>query len=201
MRLDINLASRRYEDPRRFWLRWGTALAALVIVTLVLIYAALAGWYGAAKDRALIHERQQQIAERETERQNDIALLNRPENSSTRDRSRYLNDLFERKAFSWTKVFADLEHVMPARLHVVSIRPSMSPEHQLELSLVVAGESRERALELVRNMEDSRRFHRTQITEELNAAASATPGDDVQFDISALYVPEVEPNAGGRETH
>ena len=31
MRIDINLATQPYEDPRRFWLRWGGALAALGI--------------------------------------------------------------------------------------------------------------------------------------------------------------------------
>jgi type IV pilus assembly protein PilN len=189
MRLDINLASSPYQDVQRFWLRWGGLLAALAAVTLVLGYSALAGWAAAAKDRDLIRQCQQQIASRDKERQNAVALLNLPGNSAIRDRSQFLNDLFERKAFSWTRVFEDLERVMPARLHVVSIQPEMSPDHQLELKLVVAGESRDRAIELVRNMEDSRRFQQTQIVQE-NFAVQQTPGDNVQFDISALYVPE-----------
>lgn len=191
MRLDINLASRPYEDPRHFWLRWGGALAALVVLTLVLVYSALAGWYVAAGDRTLIRERQQQIADREREEQNAQALLNRPENRSVRDRSEFLNDAFERKAFSWTKVFEDLERVMPARLHVVSIHPEMSSDHPLLLTLVVAGESRERALELVRNMEDSRHFRQAFIVGEVSAAGTV-PGDNVQVDISSLYVPDAE---------
>ena len=167
----------------------GGLLAALAAVTLVLGYSALAGWAAAAKDRDLIRQCQQQIASRDKERQNAVALLNLPGNSAIRDRSQFLNDLFERKAFSWTRVFEDLERVMPARLHVVSIQPEMSPDHQLELKLVVAGESRDRAIELVRNMEDSRRFQQTQIVQE-NFAVQQTPGDNVQFEISALYVPE-----------
>src|SRR5450755_319271 len=189
MRLDINLASAPYEDLRHFWLRWGGLLAVLAVVTLGLVYSALAGWSAAAKDRDLIRQCQQKIASRDQEREKALALLNRPENTSIRDRSQYLNDLFERKAFSWTKVFEDMEHVMPARLHVVSIQPEMSPDHELELKLVVAGESRDRAIELVRNMENSRHFQQTQIEQE-NVAVQQTPGDNVQFEISALYVPE-----------
>jgi type IV pilus assembly protein PilN len=189
MRLDINLATQPYEDPRHFWVRWGGALAALAILTLVLVYSALAGWYTAGKDRALIRERQQQIADREREQETAQNLLNRPENRSIRDRSEFLNDAFERKAFSWTKVFEDLEQVMPARLHVVSIHPEMSSDHPLQLTLVVAGESRERALELVRNMEDSRHFRQAFIVGEINATSSV-PGDNVTVDISSLYVPE-----------
>jgi type IV pilus assembly protein PilN len=190
MRLDINLATHPYEDVRRFWLRWGAALAGAAIVTLVLVFSAVTGWMGAAKDRALIREREQQIAARDQERVKAEALLNRPENRSVRDRSQFLNDLFEQKSFSWTQVFEDLEHVMPAHLHVVSIQPQTSPQHQLELKLMVAGDSRDRALQLVRNMESSQHFRQTQIDEE--AEASQNPGDNVQFAISSLYIPEKE---------
>jgi len=197
MRLDINLATHPYEDPHSFWLRWGGALVALVILTLVLVYSALAGWYTAASDRALIRVRRQQISDREREQQNAQAMLNRPENRVVRDRSQFLNDAFERKAFSWTKVFEDLEQVMPARLHVVSIHPQMSPDHPLMLDVVVAGESQERALELMRNMENSRHFRQTQVLGVVNAA-TAVPGDNVRFDISSLYVPETETKRSSR---
>jgi type IV pilus assembly protein PilN len=191
MRLDINLATHPYEDVRRFWLRWGSALAGLSLVTLALIISALMGWRGAARDRTLIREREHQIAARDQERVKAEALLNRPENRTVRDRSQFLNDLFEQKSFSWTQVFEDLEHVMPAHLHVVSIQPQTTQQHQLELKLMVAGDSRERALELVRNMENSQHFRQTQIEEE-QVSRSATPGDNVQFTISSLYIPERE---------
>jgi len=191
MRLDINLASQPYEDARRFWAQWGVALAGLILITLILVYSTALGWINAAKDRDLIRKSEQQIAQRDNEMQNAQALLNRSENSVIRDRSQFLNDLFERKSFSWTRVFADLEQVMPAHLHLVSIRPEMSREHQLQLKLQVAGESRERAIELVRNMEGSRRFEQAHIDEE-NDAANQTAGDNAQFQISAFYVPESE---------
>jgi Tfp pilus assembly protein PilN len=197
MRLDINLATHPYEDPRGFWLRWGGALAGLILLTVVLVYSAVSGWYTAAGDRKLIHERKQQIADREQEQQNAQALLNRPANRVVRDRSQFLNDAFERKAFSWTKVFEDLEQVMPARLHVVSIHPEMSPDHPLALTLVVAGESQERALELMRNMEDSRHFRDTKVLGVVNAT-STVAGDNVQFNISSLYVPDTEAKGSTR---
>lgn len=192
MRLDINLATQPYQDARRFWRAWGGGLAGLVILTLVLMYTALAGWSMAAKERSLIRQRQQEIAQRDQERVNAEALLNRPENRSTRDRSQFLNELFQRKSFSWTRVFEDLEQVMPPHLHVVSINPAMSPDDQLELKLDVAGESRDRALELVRNMENSRHFRQTHISQEINAATS---GDNVRFEISALYASEAPASA------
>lgn len=192
MRLDINLATQPYEDSRRFWFRWGGALAALGIVTIGLLYITFFGWVRAQKDRALMQQYQQQIAARDKEKADAQALLNLPQNSSTRDRSQFLNDLFYRKALSWTKVFEDLERVMPPGLHVVSIHPELAPDNQLEIKLVVGGESRDRALELVRKMESSQRFQETQIQQETAEVGGGAGGDTVRFDISTLYLPEME---------
>src|SRR2546421_5228824 len=191
MHVDINLATQPYQDARRFWFRWGGALAALGLLTLILVYSALTGWFSARKDRDLIRQRQAQIAARDQEKAQAEALLSRPENRNTRDRSQFLNDLFQRKAFSWTKVFEDLERVMPARLHVVSIHPEMPNENQLQIKLRVAGESHERALELVRKMEGSQRFQQTRIEVE-NFQSGQTTGDNVEVDITAMYVPDFE---------
>jgi len=190
MRVDINLATRPYEDSSSLLLRWGGALAALSLFTLVLLYMVGVGWAAARKDRSLIALREQQIAARDQEKAKAEAILNLPENRSTRDRSQFLNDLFRRKAFSWTRVFEDLERVMPARLHLVSIQPATASDNQLEFKLVVAGESRERALELVRKMESSQRFQQTQIQQE-SSQGGQTKGDNVQFDITAVYIPEL----------
>jgi type IV pilus assembly protein PilN len=164
-------------------------LAALSLFTLILLYSALSGWAAARKDHGLIEQRQQQIAARDLQKAKAEETLNLPANRGTRDRAEFLNDLFLRKAFSWTKVFEDLERVMPPRLHVVSIHPDKASDNQLKIKLVVAGESRDRALELVRKMEGSQRFRQTQIEQE-STQAGQTPGDNVQFDISALYVPD-----------
>ena len=152
------------------WLRWGGALAALGLFTLILLYSAISGWAAARKDRGLIEQREQQIAARDLQKAKAEETLNLPANRGTRDRAQFLNDLFLRKAFSWTRVFEDLERVMPARLHVVSIHPAKAPDNQLKIKLVVAGESRDRALELVRKMESSQRFQQTQIEQESTQA-------------------------------
>jgi type IV pilus assembly protein PilN len=109
-----------------------------------------------------------------------------------RDRSHFLNQLFERKAFSWTLAFEQLERVMPAHLHVISIHPGISEDNNLELKLVVGGETREQALDLVRKMENSKHFRQTRIEAEKFETQENIHGDRVQFDIDALYVPSRE---------
>jgi type IV pilus assembly protein PilN len=200
MRVDINLASQPYEDARRFWLRWGGGLLALGILTLLLLVMTVNGWIGARRDRQIIRQYEQQSAIRDKEKADAQTLMNSPQNSSTRDRSQFLNDLFQRKAFSWTKAFEDLERVMPPRLHVTSIHPELSPDNELEIKLIVNGDTREHALDLVSKMEGSKHFHDTYIEEENSNTGSGSAGDAVQFHITAVYVPEVgSTTAGGAQ--
>jgi hypothetical protein len=79
----------------------------------------------------------------------------------------------------------------------MSINPQLDEDNQLGLKMTVAGDSRDRAIELVRRMEESRRFAQTNIIAE--NAKGATSGDTEQFDIVATYIPEpMAPAAASR---
>jgi type IV pilus assembly protein PilN len=198
MRIDINLATQPYEDSRRFWTYWGTGLGLLTLMTALLVFLAVTRFIDAHRDRQRIAMLESQMAAYDQEKARAESMLNQPQNRLIRDRSRFLNALFQRKAFSWTRVFEDLERLMPAHLHVVSIRPDMSKETSLEIKLVVGGEAREQALDLVRKMEGSKRFKQTHIESERSSEnTQGTNADRVQFDISALYVPSDEPTESG----
>src|SRR6202167_1038085 len=191
MRLDINLASEPYEDARDFWLRWGTGLAAAVVVTLALVAITITGRFAARRDHAKIAELRAEIAQRDRKRAQAEEFLNRPENRATRDQSQFLNELIERKSLSWTRVLEDLEKVMPARVHLVSIHPALDDDNQLTLKMVVAGDSRERAIELARRMEESQHFTQTYV--ETEHAAPLGSGDVVELTINGIYVPVATP--------
>ena len=189
MRLDINLATHRYEDARLFWFRWGTGLGVLAIATLALLVLTFTSWWDARVDHKKIADLQAQIAERDKERASAEALLNEPKNRSMRDKSQYLNELIARKAFSWTRAFEDMERVMPPRLHLVSLQPQLNDDNQLVIKMIVAGDSADHAIELVRRMEESQHFRETRIdTQSAAQGGSAAGGDAVQFVIDAMYV-------------
>jgi len=193
MRLEINLASRPYEDARQFWMRWGTAVGVIGLLTLMLLILDVSGWVNARRDRKAIAEKRALIADRDQIRLGAEQFLNRPENRTTRDESQFLNQLIERKAFSWTRVLESLEKVMPPRLHVVSISPQLDEDNQLALKMIVAGDSRDRAIELAKRMEDSRRFAQTLILRE--SQIQSPTGDSEQVEIAAIYIPEPMPDA------
>jgi Tfp pilus assembly protein PilN len=189
MRLDINLASQPYEDARQFWMRWGTAVGAVALLTLILLTLDVTGWVNARRDHAAIAKTEAMIADRDQLRGAAERTLNLPQNRTTRDESQFLNELIERKAFSWTQVLESLEKVMPPRVHLISISPELDEENQLGLKMAVGGDSRDRALELARRMEESHRFAQTQVTSE-SFQQSNNNGDNELFDMEAVYVPE-----------
>jgi type IV pilus assembly protein PilN len=191
MRLDINLASHPYQDARSFYFRWVTALILVVLVTAAMVGFAIYEWRGTRDNARQLAQVRQQIAKLEAERQENEAILNRSENRGTRDRSQYLNALIARKSFSWTQVFSDLEKIMPARVHVLSITPELKEDRQIAIKMRVAGDSGEKTFELVRKMEQSRRFREPQVTNYTANPPSAGSGDNVQVEISALYVPDL----------
>jgi type IV pilus assembly protein PilN len=113
------------------------------------------------------------------------------------ERSQYLNAVFARKSFSWTAVMMDLEKVLPTGVQVTSIEPSITKEGDVNIRLRVSGD-RERAVQLVRNLETSQRFLLPRLASEqaqaqegarnVNAAQLLTPGA-VQFEILSGYNP------------
>jgi Tfp pilus assembly protein PilN len=198
MRIDINLASQPYEDARQFWMRWGTALGILGLLTLVLLVLDITGWLGAHNDRVVMAQKQAMIGDRDRLRAEADRILSLPDNRTTRDQSRYLNELIERKAFSWTRVLESLEKVMPPRVHLVSISPELDEQKELALKMTVAGDSRERAIELARRMEESRRFVQTEIKTERHVESQT--GDTEQFEMAAIYIPEPPSEPVGAST-
>jgi len=192
MRLDINLATRPYEDAREFWGRWGLGVGVLGVLTLLLLGLTVSGWRKAGKDRQDIAQLEAQIAERDNERAKAQAYLDMAANRSTRDQSQFVNGLIQRKSFSWTRVFEDLEQVMPPNLHVVSLRPELNEQNQMELDMRVAGDNRSAAIELVHRMEGSRHFQGTQLVSESEAGQNGV--NIVIAAVVTIYVPDVVPD-------
>jgi type IV pilus assembly protein PilN len=186
MRLDINLATRPYEDAREFWMRWGVGVGFLAAITLFLLGVTVNDWTKAGRDRHEIARLEQQIAERDKERAQAQSFLDLSANRSTRDQSQFLNGLIQRKAFSWTRVFEDLEQVMPSNLHVVSLRPELNEQNQMQLEMRVAGDTRSAAVELVHRMEGSKHFQGAQLVQE-----SQGEGSSIAALVIAIYVPDL----------
>ena len=202
MRININLASNPYEAAREYTRRMGMLVAALAVVFVGLLGYIL---YQRSHNRGLnqeIQQAQQEIVSLNAEKAKALATLNQPQNRQIADQSLFLNNLFARKALSWTRVFTELERLMPPNIHVVSMKPEFNHDNQLVLHVVVATSVRDKAVELVKSMEKSPHFRSPQVEAEttLGEGSAGPAGGNIQFDIAAVYVPFAdEPEAAPAE--
>ena len=191
MRININLASNPYEAAREYARRMAMVLGALVLVTGILLGYIL---HQRRATRDVDHQMaaaKQEIWSLDAEKAKAQAILNQPQNRDVADQSAFLNNLFARKALSWTRVFTEMEKLMPPNIHVVSMKPEFNRDNQLVLHVVVVTSARDKAVELVRRMEKSPHFRSPQVEAEnaVGEGAAGPTAGNIQFEIAAVYIP------------
>jgi type IV pilus assembly protein PilN len=189
MRLDINLASQKFEDVHKFFVLWGAALA---------IMAMLAGGLGGLvylKHNQMIRaqqetrELQKQIAELQAKRDKALAIDNLPENRDVTQQKKFWNTQLSRRSFSWTQLINELQKIMPNRAYLNSVQPELTPDNRLKLKLVITGEKPENARELQRKMETSSRFRGPWIAHENPEIGKQGAPPTYKFEIDSDYIP------------
>jgi len=196
MRITLNLATRPFADLGPAIKRLRIAMGMLALIAIGLGFGLHALHQKAEAARARDHSLDGQIASIAKERQDYQAMMRRPENAQLVAQAVALNKLFDEKAFSWTLAMEDLETVLPGGVHVTSIEPVRNKDGHITIHLRVNG-PRDQDVNLVRNLEHSRRFLAPRITGE-NAEAQTGPGqrlepvsasNRVDFDLLAEYNP------------
>jgi len=204
MRTTINLATQPYVELRDVFKKLRIAMASLAVIAI-----GLGIWvYVLNKKHKEVQARldaiHAQTAKLQAERTGNEARMKQPANAAELARSQFLNQLFAKKAFSWTGVLMDLEEVLPTGLQVSSIEPQIHPAGDVLIRLHVAGD-RDKAVDLVRNLEKSKRFiaprlagESSQLKQQQGANANRYPAFNgntpvqpgaVEFDILAGYNP------------
>ena len=182
MRVTLNLASRPFADLAPALRRLRIAIAALaVLCILVAVGLHLIGSEAQAA-RARDHSLDGQIASVQAERQQAAAMMRQPANAQVLTQADFLNQLFDEKAFSWTLAMEAMETVLPSGVQVTSIEPIRAKDGHITVHLRVVG-PRDRAVDLVSNLERSRRFLQPRIVGE--NAESASNSNQRQEPISA----------------
>ena len=214
MRISVNLATRPFVELRPLFARLRIAMGLLALLAIGLYFGLNTLNARAKVATAEMDTLKAKTAAFEQERVRDEARMKQPDNQSVLERSQFLNALFTRKSFSWTAVMMDLEKVLPPGVQVTSIDPVVSKEGEVSIRLRVTGD-RDRAIQLVRNLEKSQRFvtprlgGETALTTEKaaaigrggpavrNVSAGADPafGNGVEFEILSGYNP-LPPDAG-----
>jgi type IV pilus assembly protein PilN len=197
MRITINLATRPFADlgPALKRLRIGMGSLAIVAIALGIALHFLHSQAEAARARA--HSLDGAIAKINQERQQAQVMMQQPDNAAVLDQVTALNGLIDTKAFSWTLAMEDLESVLPGGVQVTTLEPIVDKKDgHITVRMRVVG-ARDKAVELVQNLEHSRRFLQPRITGESaesagNGAQQIEPvsaSNRVNFDLLADYNP------------
>jgi type IV pilus assembly protein PilN len=197
MRISVNLANRPFVELRPLFARLRLAMVVLAALALGLWFALQSLNVKAAKAAAQMEDLKAKTQKYQQERLTNEARMHQPQNMAVLERSQFLNAVFAWKSFSWTAVMMDLEKVLPVGVQVTSIEPQISKEGDVTIRLRVSGD-REKAVQLVRNLETSQRFLSPRLSSEQaqqqegNRSAAAVQmlaPEAVQFEILSGYNP------------
>jgi type IV pilus assembly protein PilN len=172
MNIQINLASQPYRRDRPMLI--GSAILGVLLLALlgVLISLNLSERGRLESMRAEMDRLERQSRAISTEQSKLDAVLRKPENAEALERSVLLNTLLYRKGISWTRIFADLEKVLPHNVRVISIRPTLNSENQIMLEMNVGAEQTEPLLALLIKLENSEQFGHTSVSSILPPSQS-----------------------------
>lgn len=196
MRVSLNLATRPFADLGPILRRLRIVIGALALAAVVLGV----GLYvldRKAKDARIGDEAlAAQIAGVNHERQGYQAMMRQPQNAAVLTQAQNLNQLFDAKSFSWTLAMEDLETVLPSGVQVTTLEPIRDKDGHITLRLRVLG-PRDRSIQLVQNLEHSKRFLRPRIVGESSetsggpnqAMEPVSASNRVNFELLADYNP------------
>ena len=180
MRISVNLATRPYSDLGPALKRLRIAMAVLVVLGIGLGLGLRAVHQMAEEARATEARVQSQIDAINQERLGYQNMMRQPANALLLNQAAALNQLFAEKTFSWTLAMEDLETVLPGGVQVVSLEPSRDPKTgRITLKLRVIG-ARDRADDLVQNLEHSRHFLLPHIVSE---SSESTGGPNEKLEV------------------
>lgn len=185
IRVPINLASQpfRRDRPALVGLSAVAVVAALLFVFQV---ARIASERHQAADMLVTIDRlSAQVRTIDAEQAKLNATLRRPENAVVLERSVFLNELIDRKAISWTKIFADLEKVMPYNVRLVSVRlPEVDSRNEVLLDMFVGAKEVPPVLEFLKRLEASPQFGPTSV---INSSPPSQTDPFFRYHVSVRY--------------
>lgn len=161
--ISVNLASEPFRRDRPILVASAVTAVLLAVLLAMLVSNILSQREAAKESREMLAaiERQGNALDREQARIQ--AELRQPANAAVLDRSVFLNLLIQRKGISWTKMFADLEGVVPGNVRLVTVRPYVTGDNKVQLDMIVGAQQPEFVIDLLKRLETSPVFGSTSL--------------------------------------
>jgi Tfp pilus assembly protein PilN len=159
MRIPINLASEPFRKDRPLVAASGALAVVLVFLLAGLGYLILSERTRMAETRREIARLSEQADKMSREEAQMDGILRQPDNAEVLERSLLLNALVDRKSISWTRIFADLESVMPYSVRLIQVRlPQINTRNQVSLDMTVGATDPGPVIQFMKRLEASPLF-------------------------------------------
>ena len=113
--------------------------------------------------------------------------LDRPEATAKLNEIGFLNRLIARKNFSWTRLLADLETLVPNNVHLVTLAPEIGANGAITLQIDLMGRSIADISEFIHRLEKSPVFQNISVSTEQKRQLQTV---DFNVRLSVVYRPE-----------
>ncbi len=189
-RSDLNLSTRPFPAYRVINLALAIVFAVLLVISVWQAYGFIR-FSSMARD---IRDDEQNVrveAESLGKHAAELKLrLDRPEATAKLNEIEFLNSLITRKDLSWTRLFSNLEDMVPESVHLVSLRPDVMEGGPVVLYLEVVGRSIADVSRFIEALEQSPEFENVVVSVEQKGEPTVTT--DVSITLTANYFPQRE---------
>jgi type IV pilus assembly protein PilM len=163
-RAPINLASQPFRHERAQTATLALA-GSLLLCSLFVLTGLIVRSHAQAADLRRQIDVQEGVLQRLQREQGQFSsVLSKPENADIFSKSVFLNELIARRGLSWTRVFKDMETVMPANMRLLGIRlPQVGADdsdgiNRVQLDMFVGATQPGAVINLLKNLEKSSMF-------------------------------------------
>jgi type IV pilus assembly protein PilN len=159
MRIPINLASEPFRRDRAKLVVTAVCAVALVALLGVQTLLILGERERAAENRGRVTRLNAELAEIRAGQAKADATIQEPANAEVLQRSVLLNTLVARKGISWTRLFADIEQVLPNNVRLIQVRlPQVNIRNEVILDMEVGTADPNQAIEFTSRLAASDLF-------------------------------------------
>ena len=185
MRIPVNLATKPMETHRRFLTLYGTFVTLSAVLFLGLVWHV----YAVRKADVAFHLRSEEstreIDSLNAQREQLDHFFSQPQNVKLHDRASFINSIIDAQSFNWTRMFLDLERVLPGGVRVIYIEPKQV-NGQAAVKLTVGAVSEDAKRDFLVALERSDAFSHVELI-SARAPTRELGGDQVILELTVFY--------------
>ena len=137
----------------------GAVAVVLALLLCVVVYLIVADRARMKDTRVAVAKLDSELRKVSSEQVKLEGTLRQPANAEVLQRAYLLNTLIEHKSISWTKIFSDLETVMPLETRIISVRlPQITSQNEVVLDVEVGAKDPGPFLVLLNHLNKSTLF-------------------------------------------